>query len=405
MRELILNRNFMLLTFGNLTTKMGTKIYELILAWWLTEKTGSAAIFGIVTAFSLFSVVICNIFSGVIVDQFNKKMILVFSDFVSAIVCIAVGLVVMADIISVPLLIVASLLLGATNSLFSPAIKAILPEIIRKESIVNANSFTTIIGQIITVGAPVLGGFLISGLAVGLGIGFIINGLSFFCSGVSELLIKYQYKNEKRKKNKIFIDLKEGYKYVFNNKWLLQLLYVSALVNLFIAAYNTILPMFFINYYRDNGMLYSYALGSEALFAILAGIFVSKRSKMDLNPSILKRELLLCGIPVVLLQLIHSPIASLILVGLFGYFLTTFNVYFFSIVQQRVDRDKMGRVFSIIFMVALSIMPIGNLFFGLLSSKIITYVFIIAGCGIITSTFIIRSSDLEKVEKHSNSAS
>ncbi|MGR5952317.1 hypothetical protein ACT7DP_04945 [Bacillus paranthracis] len=37
------------------------------------KKTGSAKLFGMVTAAGLISVVVCNIFSGVIADRFNKK--------------------------------------------------------------------------------------------------------------------------------------------------------------------------------------------------------------------------------------------------------------------------------------------------------------------------------------------
>lgn len=392
MQKLLLNRNFMLLTFGNLTSKMGSKIYEIILAWWLTQKTGSAAVFGIVSACSLISVVFFNIFSGVIVDRFNKKVILIIADVISAAVCFLVGAVVINDIINIPLLVVAAILLGGTNSLFSPAVKSFLPEIVKKEMIIRANSVTTIVGQVITVVAPLLGGLLINSFSMGLGLGFFVNGASYLFSAVSELLIKYRYKREENKKVSILTDLKEGYIYVIRHKWLVQLLCVSAFVNLFISAYNTVLPMFFMHYYSDKGYMYSWALGAEACFAIIAGLVISKVNKSDIKPLTLKRELLFCGIPIFLLQMIPLSYISILLVGFFGYFLTTFNVYFFSIVQQKVDKEKMGRVFSIIFMVALSIMPIGTLIFGMLSSFIINYVFIIAGIGMILSTLIIREN-------------
>ena len=36
--KLWLHKNFLLLTFGNVTSKLGSKIYEVMLAWWLVEK-------------------------------------------------------------------------------------------------------------------------------------------------------------------------------------------------------------------------------------------------------------------------------------------------------------------------------------------------------------------------------
>ncbi|MBM7662288.1 MFS family permease [Bacillus mesophilus] len=392
--KLYLNKNFILLTMGNITTKLGTKIYEIILAWWLVQKTGSAATFGVIMASSLISVVICNIFSGVIIDRFNKKFILILSDLISAVVCIFVGIVVMNDVLNIPLLMVAAIILGATNSLFSPSIKAILPELINKKLIVSANSITTVIGQVITVAAPLIGGFLISGLAVGLGIGFIINGISYLLSATSEMFIKYKYVRESKGNLNVFADIKEGYSYVFQQKWLFQLLIVSALFNLFISAYNINLPLYYLNIYNDDGTYYSLALGAQATFAILAGLLIAKRNKKAANPALLKQQLLFCGIPIVLLQFVSISYLSILLVGFFAFFLTTFNVYFFSLVQQEVDRDKSGRVFSFIFMVALSIMPLGTLIFGLLSTKIFDVVFILSGVGIILSTLIVKSSHI-----------
>lgn len=404
-KKLLLHKNFLLLTFGNVTSKLGSKIYEVILAWWFVEKTGNAKLFGIVTAASLISIVLFNIFSGVIVDKFNKKYLLIISDLVSAFVCIIVGIFVMQDIVHVPILIIAAIVLGATNSLFTPTLKAILPALIKKDLIVNANSITTVIGQIITVSAPLIAGMMIKGFSFGLGIAFIINGITYFISALSEMFIKYHYdKKNKPFKIKFFAEIKEGYSYVRSQKWLLHLLYVSALVNFFIAAYNIILPMFFLYSYSDDGSLYSYALGAEAIFAIIAGIVVSKTKNNNPKPYLLKRELFFCGLPIILLQLIHVSYISILLVGFFGYYLTRFNVYFFSIVQRQVDEDKLGRVFSIIFMVALSIMPLGNLIFGTFSTQIINFVFIIAGVGIIISTLLIKINDLqvENVEKKEN---
>ncbi len=48
-------------------------------------------------------------------------------------------------------------------------------------------------------------------------------------------------------------------------------------------------------------------------------------------------------------------------------------------------------------MVALSIMPLGNLIFGLFSNQIISFVFIITGAGIIISTLLIKVNDLEDI--------
>lgn len=70
---LIKNFNFLLLLSSSNTSKLGTKIYEVILAFWLVKETGDASTFGIISAANLFSVVFFNFISGAIVDRYNKK--------------------------------------------------------------------------------------------------------------------------------------------------------------------------------------------------------------------------------------------------------------------------------------------------------------------------------------------
>ncbi|MEL3956460.1 MFS transporter [Caldifermentibacillus hisashii] len=386
---LIKNFNFLLLLSSSNTSKLGTKIYEVILAFWLVKETGDASTFGIISAANLFSVVFFNFISGAIVDRYNKKRLLLLSDIISAFACFLVFIIIIEDTINIPLLILASIILGASNSIFNPAHKSILPNLVKKTAIVKANSWITISGQIITLIGPLLGGILLNNFTGGLAIAFFINGLSFLISAICISLIKY--KQVKQNIDKKFIsDIVSGYRYVYKHNWLFRLLIVTSLVNFFIAAFNVILPMYYIKYFNENNMLFSYALMSEALFAILAGIIISFQKNEKITRK-MNNSLILCGMSLVFLQVIFIEWVSFLFVGLFSYFLTKFNVYFFSIIQTKVDDYILGKVFSIIFLFSLSMMPFGNLVFGFISKYTIDYIFIISGIGIVLSCLIVKN--------------
>ena len=68
---------------------------------------------------------------------------------------------------------------------------------------------------------------------------------------------------------------------------------------------------------------------------------------------------------------------------LFGAMLTMFNINFMSYVQIHVDEDYLGRVFSVIFTVAVMFMPIGSLVFSFLNIVESVSGFAIMGGGII----------------------
>ena len=63
-------------------------------------------------------------------------------------------------------------------------------------------------------------------------------------------------------------------------------------------------------------------------------------------------------------------------------FLSIFNIQFFSIVQRDVDNEFLGRVFGIIFTVAILFMPIGTGFFSMVLNPTNTFNFFIIGMSI-----------------------
>ena len=78
--------------------------------------------------------------------------------------------------------------------------------------------------------------------------------------------------------------------------------------------------------------------------------------------------------------LFHHVIVLALSPALFSLFITIFNIQFFSIVQRDVDNAFLGRVFGIIFTVAILFMPAGTGFFSVVLNPNNTFnLFIIGG--------------------------
>lgn len=390
-KKIIKNKNFLLILFGGSTSKFGTILYEVVLAWWLVEKTGNAQYLGLISAASMLPVLILNLFSGVLVDIFDRRKIMIMMDIISGIACIMVGVVVLNNELNLPVLIFCAIMLGASSSMFSPASRAILPELVEKDNLTKANSVLNVFSQTIGILAPLAAGLYIKNMGYFMAGIFFFNGISFFISSISEMLIKYDFQKKDTivDFNRIKSNLISGLNYVKEEKWLFKLLIVSACVNFFIAAYNIVTPLFLILKYNDDGSLYAMSLTVFSIFGILGGVSVIKGKAIE-NVVQIKKELAFSGIGILMMQIVDYRV-MLAGVALFAFFLTRYNIKMFSIVQSKVDKAMLGRVFSIIFTVALALAPIGNLFFGYLGNQYINYVYIFAGIGIIASTFLISS--------------
>ena len=212
------------------------------------------------------------------------------------------------------------------------------------------------------------------------GLSFLIAAsLIFFIVPINEEVVA----KEKMTISGVFNDLKMGFKYVYSHKTIFIIIILSALVNFFLAAYNLLLPYSNQMFGEISDGLYGTFLTAEAIGgfigAILSG-FVNKSLSS-------KRLMLLLACSGIMLMLstpfysiFHNVIVLALSPALFSLFLSIFNIQFFSIVQRDVDNEFLGRVFGIIFTIAILFMPVGTGFFSVVLNPNNTFnLFIIGG--------------------------
>ena len=71
------NRNFLLLWQGQMVSVLGDALYDIALNFFVLELTGSTAIMGTVMALVTIPRIILGPISGVIVDRYDRKKLIV----------------------------------------------------------------------------------------------------------------------------------------------------------------------------------------------------------------------------------------------------------------------------------------------------------------------------------------
>ncbi|HFI0445899.1 TPA: MFS transporter [Streptococcus suis] len=322
--------------------------------------------------------ILFNLFGGVIADRFKRKKIIILTNFLSGLACIALSFISQEKWL-IYAIVLTNMILAFLGSFASPTYKAFTKEIVKKDSIAKLNSFLETSSTITKVFVPLIAIFLYQQLGVR-GV-LILDGVSFWLAALFIFYIK-PVNEEIIAKDRVTVsiilnDLVMGFKYILSHQKIFLFIVLSALVNFFLSAYNLLLPysnQMFPNL-PDDG-LYGTFLTAEAiggfLGAILSGILNKELSNMKLMVFIGLSGLCLTTAPF-LYFLFHHPIALALSPALFSLFLAIFNIQFFSIVQRDVDNDFLGRVFGIIFTVAILFMPIGTGVFSLLLSPTFTY--------------------------------
>lgn len=396
-------KNTVLLILSNSITKSGDLMFDFANKSFLASlNLNSLYLVGIYQFLESIIGAIFNLFGGVIADRFKRKKIIILTDILSGIVCILLSFIVASKILLYGI-ITTNVLLAIFSSFSSPAYKALTREIVENDTISQTNSYVQTASTIIKVTVPILAIGVYN--IIGINGSLLLNGLSFICSAMITLIITpildEMEENSKISVSNIFSDLKFGFEYIYQEHQIFLLLIFVSLVNFCLAGYNLLIPYGNIMFPLISGNVYAAFLVAEAVGGVVGAILCSKLSK-ELSVLKLINYAGLSGISLVVIPVLYIIFPNLILVSLgpfiFSILSTIFNVQFFSFIQRNVDNQYLGRVFGIIFAVAIFFTPIGTGVFSLILVPRFLYNLSIIGFGILllsvlTILLVFRNKD------------
>ena len=379
-----MNRYAVQLISRGAVNKIGNMLYDYGNSVWLASMgTIGQTVLGMYQISELVTSILVNPFGGVISDRFSRRRILMTTDLVCGILCLAISFI-RNDSWMIGALIVANIVQAIAFAFSRPANKAIITELVEKDELVLYNSRLELVMQVVSVSSPVLS-FLVLQFA-SLRITLVLDGLSFFLAfGLVVLLPKKEEKTLGEKKltfKIIFSDIKEGVHYIVKQKEIFFLLVMASSVNFFFAAFNYLLP--FSNQLYGVQGAYATILTMGAIGSIVGALLASKiKASMEM----LLFLLALTGLGVMIMGF---PLPSyLTFSGNFicELFMTIFNIHFFTQVQTKVEGEYLGRVLSSIYTLAILFMPIAT---GLMTwlPSVHLYSFLIIGLGVVALSFL-----------------
>ena len=379
-----MNRYAVQLISRGAVNKIGNMLYDYGNSVWLASMgTIGQTVLGMYQISELVTSILINPFGGVISDRFSRRKILMVSDLVCGILCLAISFI-RNDSWMIGALIVANIVQAIAFAFSRPANKAIITELVEKDELVLYNSRLELVLQVVSVSSPVLS-FLVLQFA-SLRITLVLDALSFFLAfGLVALLPKKEEKTMGEKKltfKVIFSDIKEGVHYILKQKEIFFLLVMASSVNFFFAAFNYLLP--FSNQLYGIQGAYATILTMGAIGSIVGALLASKiKASMEM----LLFLLALTGLGVMIMGFTLPSYLTFSGNFVCELFMTMFNIHFFTQVQTKVEGEYLGRVLSSIYTLAILFMPIAT---GLMTwlPSVHLYSFLIIGLGVVALSFL-----------------
>ena len=374
-----MNRHAVQLISRGAINKIGNMLYDYGNSVWLASMgTIGKTVLGIYQISELVTGILVNPFGGVISDRFSRRKILMTTDLVCGLLCLAISFI-RNDRWMIAALIVANIVQAIAFAFSRTANKAIITEVVEKDEIVTYNARLELVLQVVGVSSPVFS-FLVLQFA-SLHATLLLDALTFF---IAFVLVAFLPKEEAKVQEKkrftgkdIFSDIKDGLHYIWHQKEIFFLLLVASSVNFFFAAFEFLLP-FSNRLYGVKGA-YATILTLGAIGSILGALVANK---MKSSMRILLFFLIMAGIGVFIMGLPLPPYLSFSGNLVCEFFVTIFDIHVFTQVQTKVEDDYLGRVLSTIYTLAVLFMPIAK---GLMTwlPSVRVESFLLIGAGVI----------------------
>lgn len=326
-----------------------------------------------------------NPIGGAVADRFKRRKILLTTDFVGGFMCLLLVLI-GTDKLMLYGLITVNAILAISHAFSGTSFRSYIATLVDEKSLVDFNAKLEIISQVISISSPLFAFLFVD--RFGLRATLLLDSLTFFLSFGLLFSIRQEEKHMEQHREPanvgaILKDIKEGLLFVFHEKEVFFLLVVAALVNFFIAAYNYLIP--FSNQLFSHHSSYATLLSMGAAGSILGAVFAKNLFKHSHTSILLSLALSGAGLALITpLALLHSPLIFITFGNLiFEFFLTIFNIHFFSMVQKKVPNELLGRVFSSIFTVAVVFMPLATSLMTALPFSIHILTFAVIGLAIL----------------------
>jgi len=394
--KLIKQKDFALLMFGKLVSLLGSNMQQFALSLYVLAMTGSATIFASILSISILPRLLLSPVAGVFGDWFNRKKTIVSLDFLNSIIIGAFAIIfTIHGSITLPMVYILVILLEITEIFFHSAMAAVLPSIVEKEDLTDANSINSLVMNIGQLLAPVIAA-LIYGI-FGLKLILIFNSISFFFSAVSEMFIKIPKKH--RRPDKINLqsfktDLIEGINIIRSSKLISTIISLATVINFCVAPLFSIGLIFIIKEVLKSTdfqfALFQMVLSSSMIAAPLLCSGYLKKMKIG-------KLLYKCFISISISILIMSIVPTKIIINssssnllpftlltvisfMIGIFVTVSNIALGTIFNQIVPIELMGRTSSVLSLSVTIFIPIGQMILGYLYDIIAPgYVIAISG--------------------------
>ncbi len=382
--QVLKNAPFMILFAAQFTQNIGAAVSWLALTFYVIKLTNSATLMGVLSIIFWLPYVIFTPFAGVLVDRYDQRKIMLYSNLISMIATIGFVIIYILRNSLIIITITTELLPSGFGSsvlvthiyhnylhllwplflltfinstaasIFFPTRNSYTRLIVRKKNLLIANSIGSTVFQIATIVGYVIAGFLAARNYLH---SFIFDACTFAFSFTMILIIlkigtkppeviRPKEENLRAQLKGVSDDLKIGYRTIIDTPKIAYMLMLFASAIFAFSAFNLLFIVKLENELHWGETVYGVLQAVMGISGVITSLILMYIGKMKRKIMVLNFAILACNGILYSFALLENVWGIGAVLFMFGIAIVFINIPATTLIQEQIPFEKQGRVFG-----------------------------------------------------------
>jgi len=349
---------------GQVFSLLGSGLVHFALIWWMTEKTGSAAVLASASLVGLLPQVFLSPFAGALVDRWNRRWVMVAADGTVALATLGLVILFASGQVQLWHVYVALFIRSLGGAFHWPAMQASTSLMVPKEHLSRIAGANQALNGLIGIGAPPLGALLMSTLPI-----FQVLAIDILTAGLAILPLLFIAIPQPVREDAhlavtpktVWADVRGGFRYVVSWPGVFTLLLMAAMVNFLLSPGSAFMPLLVTQHFKGGALQLAWMQSAWGVGVVAGGLLLSAWG--GFRRKIITSMLSLMGIGVGVLLTGAAPAwgywiawSGMLISGIMN---PLTNGPLFALLQSKIEPHMQGRVFTLVNSLASAMMPLG----------------------------------------------
>ena len=352
------HRDVRIFVSARFVSLLGSAIAPIALVFAVLDVSDKAGAVGIVLAARSIPNIVFLLAGGVISDRLPRNLVLVVANTVSGLTQGLAAVLVLSGHATIWQLAAIEALNGTAAAFVMPALTGILPSIVDRAELPQANAVSGFARSVAMIGGGAVAGVIVG--FTGPGVGLAVDAVTFLLGAY--LLARLSIPRIARSASSVLTDLRVGWAEFVSRQWVWAVVLGFCLLNvIFVACYRTLGPVIADNTFGRTG--WGIASACFGVGLIVGGVLMIRvKPRYPLRIGMFG---ILLGAPImVVLALSPNTVMVAAMSFLVGVSYEIFGIGWETALGQHIPIDKLSRVSSYDMLGSIIAVPIGQLTVG-----------------------------------------